>query len=224
MNCEEALDLLLLCDSGEIDAEARRKVEEHLAACQSCREEAASLRRTLDAYRKAQPSLLPPASVRQSLAGRKAGQARHNPVISLLATAAAALLLASMAMLMQGNVPPANGQHNNIQAFFEISESNSALAGAESDLAAAENILASGFGCRQLHLFGGLIMNARLFAYALGLATMMAGSLSAEDATSAKPETEAADNAGGPTAKHGKRPGGKQGGPMMDILAGEPGQ
>lgn len=54
-DCEEILDWLAAYQDGELDGPEKKRVEEHLAACQACRRQEESLRKAWGDFRLAHP-------------------------------------------------------------------------------------------------------------------------------------------------------------------------
>ena len=95
---------------GEVSASETSRVEEHLARCQECRDELASLRSTVDLLRR-----LPELAVPRSFALSEAPQRRPTPTIvwtARLATSVAAVLLVA---LLLGDIVGLVGQQRTLE-------------------------------------------------------------------------------------------------------------
>ncbi len=103
-------ELLSAYIDGEVSASETSRVEEHLAGCQECRDELASLRSTVDLLRR-----LPELAVPRSFALSEAPQRRPTPTIvwtARLATSAAAVLLVA---LLLGDIVGLVGQQRTVE-------------------------------------------------------------------------------------------------------------
>ncbi len=106
--CEEAQALALLASAGEADAADRGRVDDHLAACQACAVEAASLGATADRVAGALLAVEPSRDLSPAVLERiRGGRSRAAPIRSLpgarrrtwaAAAAAAAVLLVAAGM------------------------------------------------------------------------------------------------------------------------------
>ncbi len=103
-------ELLSAYIDGEVSASETSRVEEHLAGCQECRDELASLRSTVDLLRR-----LPELAAPRSFALSEAPQRRPTPTIvwtARLATSAAAVLLVA---LLLGDIVGLLGQQRTLE-------------------------------------------------------------------------------------------------------------
>ncbi len=103
-------ELLSAYIDGEVSASETSRVEEHLAGCQECQDELASLRSTVGLLRR-----LPELAVPRSFGLREAPQRRPTPTIvwtARLATSAAAVLLVA---LLLGDIVGLVGQQRTLE-------------------------------------------------------------------------------------------------------------
>ena len=123
-------ELLSAYIDGEVSASETLRVEEHLARCQECRDELASLRSTVGLLRR-----LPELAVPRSFALSEAPQRRPTPTIvwtARLATSAAAVLLVA---LLLGDIVGLVGQQRTLED--AVSRAEVQAPGAPAPMAAA---------------------------------------------------------------------------------------
>ena len=123
-------ELLSAYIDGEVSASETLRVEEHLAGCQECQDELASLRSTVGLLRR-----LPELAVPRSFALSEAPQRRPTPTIvwtARLATSVAAVLLVA---LLLGDIVGLVGQQRTLED--AVSRAEVQAPGAPAPMAAA---------------------------------------------------------------------------------------